>query len=111
MLFPILQALWQQIGPQTIQFVTSPAFPKLVGGLQRNAPTLVRMAYYGTESVSNWFDSLSPQEKKQLEVAGVWIIKDLSGDIIDKVTGLPIGSIIVEKALALLEHDQGDLNQ
>jgi hypothetical protein len=114
MLFPILQALWQQFGPQAAQYVNSPAFPKFVRDLQRNAPHLLRIGYLATNNVSDWVGSLSPEEKKRLQDAGVWFIKDVSGDAAAALTGLPIGplvDIVVENVFDNLGHNQNVSNQ
>ncbi len=107
MIGTILQGLWQQFAPQVGQFVNSPALPQLVRILQRLPLSIyIRGADELSASVSGWYDSLTPEDKKRLQDATAYVIKDLSGDVLDAVTGLPIGSFVVEQVLAYLGHDK-----
>jgi hypothetical protein len=106
MIGQILQALWQQVAPQVGQFVNSPALPQLGRILLRIPPP-----FYGgvanevSANVSSCYDSLTPEDKQRLQDATAWVIKDLSGDALDAIAGLPIGSFVVEKVLAYLGHE------
>lgn len=102
MLLKILQSAWQQIGPQAIQFVNSPAFPELVRNLQRNASQLIRIRYVTTESIFDAYNSLSPQEKNRLQNAVAWAAKDLSSDILYEITGLLSARLLSIKGLLFL---------
>jgi hypothetical protein len=108
MLFPILQALWQQAGPQVTQFINSPAFAELVRALQRvPLPIYAQVGRALSTSVTSWYNSLSYQDQKRMQDAIAWVIKDLSGDVIAAATGLPIGSLVnlgVAKVLDDLDH-------
>ena len=110
MLFPILQALWQQAGPQVIQVFNSPMWSQLISQIQRNPAiinTLARGAHALISNVSDWYRSLSPGEKQRMQNAIAWVIKDLSGDVVAAATGLPIGPLVnlgVAKVLDDLGH-------
>jgi hypothetical protein len=107
MIGQILQIISQQVTPQIGQFVNSPAFTQLLGNLLRIPPPIYKVVTKElSASVSTWYDSLTPEDKQRLQDATAYVIKDLSGDILDAVTGLPIGSFVVEKVLAILGHDK-----
>jgi hypothetical protein len=95
MLFPVLQALWQQIGPQATQFVNSPAFLELLKNLGRVPPHIyLQGGRFVSQNVSDWYQKLSPEEKQRWQDAMVWIAKDMAGDVAAAATGLPIGSLV-----------------
>jgi hypothetical protein len=108
MLGPIIQALWQQVGPQAQQYFTSPAFTETIRIMMKlplNA--YVEAGKVVSASASSWYDSLSFEDKKRIMDAIAWVIKDLSGFAANQLTGLPIGSLVeqgVGLVLANLEH-------
>lgn len=90
MLGPLLQALWQQIGP-TVQQLLTVAAPHA-----RRIPPHVYVGAANdlSNSVSNWYDTLTLQNQKRIDDAIDWVVRDISGDIATAVTGLPIGHIV-----------------
>lgn len=104
MLGPILQALGRQVGPMAQQLfqVVSPYASKIPPHIY------VRVAREASKGVSSWYDSLDYQSRKRIDGAITWVIKDLSGDIVSGMTGLPVGQIVkplVGKVLDVLhEH-------
>jgi hypothetical protein len=111
MIFPILQALWQQAGPQVLQVFNSPIWSQLMLQIQRNPViinTLARGANALISNISYTYQSLSSEEKQRMQNAITWVIKDLSGDVVAAATGLPIGPLVnlgVAKVLDDLGHD------
>jgi hypothetical protein len=99
MLFPILQAIWQQFGPQAIQILNSPALLEI---LRKIPPTvLLQGGRVVSESVSKELQSLTPEQKQQLQDVAVWIAKDMAGDVAAAATGLPI-SPVVDKVVEMV---------
>jgi hypothetical protein len=112
MIGQILQNLLQQVGPQVGQYVNSPAFIQLLRYLVRIPPPIYGGAANEiSASVSTWYDSLTPEDKQRLKEATAYVAKDVTGDILDAVTGLPIGSFVVERVLAILGHDKNVTEQ
>jgi hypothetical protein len=100
MILQILQQVWQVAGPQLIQLVNNPTM------LQNVAPQIVRGGYFAGKIASDVYTQLSPEQKEKLQATAAWAAKDLAGDIIDTTIGLPIGSFLVDKTMALFEEDQ-----
>ena len=109
MLFPILQALWQQFGPQVLQAVQQ-ASPYIVSTMRQIPVPVYRQALWSlSESASNWYQSLSEEDIKKLQRAVAWVVKDMAGDMVATVTGLPISPVVnlaVEKVLDELGHGE-----
>ncbi len=94
MLGPILQAVWQQVGPLVQQALTVAA-----PYLQKIPHIYVQAAvYHLSRNVNAWYQSLDTQSRKRIDDAIAWAVKDLAGDIAAAVTGLPV-SQLVEKVL------------
>src|SRR5687768_11282472 len=104
MLFPILQYVWQQIGPLVQQ-----ASPQIISAIQKLPPyIMVQGGRYVSQSVFSWYQSLTPEEIERLQNAVFWVAKDLAGDVAAAATGLPIGPFVdmaVENVLDKLGHD------
>jgi hypothetical protein len=104
MLFPILQYVWQQFGPQiqqAIQQVVQQAGPYIATNRQLIVPTRLAAGYL-IDNVSKELQSLSDEDKEKLKRAGVWLLKDMAGDVAAAATGLPIALVVdkvVEKVL------------
>jgi hypothetical protein len=90
---PLLQSLFQQIGPQIQQFLTSPAFPRLLADLSRVPPPLLKgtidVAAQLPGQTADWYNALSPQDKERINGVLIWISQDLGGFIAAGATGLP----------------------
>jgi hypothetical protein len=108
MLFPILQALWQQFGPQVQQAVQQ-ASPYIVSTMRQIPVPVYRQAlWFLSENVSSWYRSLSDEDIRRMQRAIAWVVKDMVGDLAAAATGLPIGPFIdmgVEKVLDKVRHD------
>src|SRR5687768_11709333 len=90
MLFPILQYVWQQIGPLVQQ-----AGPQITSAIQKIPPyILVQGGRYAAQGVVSWYHSLTPEELERLQNAVFWVAKDLAGDVAAVATGLPIGPFV-----------------
>jgi hypothetical protein len=104
MILQILQQVWQAAGPQLIQFVNNPA------ALRNTGPQIARATIMAGQFVSNAYNDLSPESKEKVQAtaagAARFVVRDVAGDLIDTYTGLPIGSFVVDKTLALFGEDQ-----
>lgn len=111
MLFPILQAIWQQFGPQiqqAIQQVGQQVGPYIVNNRQQlMGPARIATGYL-IENVSKELQSLSDEDKQKLKRAGVWLLKDMGPDVVEAATGLPIGRV-VDLGLEQLFPDENSL--
>jgi hypothetical protein len=108
MIFPILQAIWQQFGPQiqqAVQQVGQQLGPHIVNNRQQlMVPTRLATGYL-IENMSKELQSLSDEDKQKLKRAGVWLLKDMGGDVAAAATGLPIG-LLVDLGLEKLFPDE-----
>ena len=109
MLLPIVQALWQQIGPQVLQAVQQ-ASPYIVSTMRQIPVPVYRQVLWSlSESASNWYQSLSEEDIKKLQGAVAWVVQDMAGDLVALATGLPIGPFVdlaVKKVLEKLGHGE-----
>ena len=112
MLVPIAQAIWQQVGPQIQQIVTSPAFTQFIQQVLTHPvarSTVIRGVAYLTENASEWYASLPSEDKQRLHRSIAWVVKDTAGDLAALATGLPIGPLVdlaVGKVLDKLGHGE-----
>lgn len=61
-----------------------------------------------SDSVSNWYRSLTDEDIQRMNRAIAWVVKDMTGDLVALATGLPIGPFVdmaVEKVLDKIGHD------
>lgn len=108
MLFPILQAIWQQFGPQIQQAIQQTSPYIMTTMRQIPVPVYQQVLRSLSEGASNWYRSLSDEDVRQMQRAIAWVIKDVSGDLATAATGLPIGpfvDMLVKKVLENVGHD------
>ena len=58
-----------------------------------------------SKNVSDWYNSLSLQERKKLDGAIEWVVKDLASDAATMVTGLPVGPLVHKVLDMVWEHE------
>lgn len=98
---PLLKELLQHIGPQAQVFLSSPALQQqLINSLMKIPSPLILVTAKAAgelpKEVSDWYNSLSAEERKRINNAITWVAKDLSGYAAKELTGLPIDKFISE---------------
>lgn len=103
MLGPILQAVWQQIGPAIQQAVTFalPYLSKIPPPVYINAGKTV------SKEVSEWYNSLDSTSRKKVDNAIKWVVKDLLCDAASAYTGLQLDPLI-DKVIELADEHHDD---
>lgn len=101
MLGPILQSIWQQIGPVVQQAVTF-ALPYL-----KNIPppVYIRAGNMASKEISNQYNSLNIKSRKRLDDAIEWVAKDLLCDVAFSYTGIQFKPLI-DKAIEIIGEHQ-----
>jgi hypothetical protein len=101
MLGPILQAVWQQIGPAFQQAVTF-ALPYL---RRIPPPVYINAGRTVSKEISGWYNSLDTTSRKKVDDAITWVTKDLLCDVAFAYTGLQFKPL-VDKVFELVGEHQ-----
>jgi hypothetical protein len=89
MIGPLLQALWQQVGP-TVGPAAQQLFQALSPYMRRVPPYLyISAAKDLSKTVENAYNRLSPEDKENLQMVARWAVRDGLGDAASNVSGIP----------------------
>lgn len=89
MIGPLLQALWQQIGP-TVGPAAQQLFQALSPSMRRIPPNVyISAAKDFSKTVENTYHRLSSEDKDKLQEFARWAVRDGLGDAASSVSGIP----------------------
>lgn len=107
MLGPILSAIANQIGPvlNNLMQNVAPLLNRIPRGVYIVGARILSKEI--DRHVSNWYNSLSSKAQERIDKAIFWVIKDLTGDVISSMTGIPLKPL-VDKVFDQLKEYRGD---